>query len=549
LSRIGVSAKKALSLITNFLYELEHKYFSMSSAHKVTVSKRKLILAIVAIALVCSLASGSIMYVVAQSGGSLTALTLTGGPYPGAPTYTVFTDGTNYYAKDAQGAIDFTSTDASIIVTDVLANNVVVLFSPGTFLFKTACVITNLQNFIIEGSGFGSYPPQLLGETTFEKGFNGDLLTITYTTSSAANSFGLENFQVYGNDGLYSGQGIVIGGATYGPYNWWMQNVKIYNTAGNGLFVQNAHDHQLTNVFVAEVQSGNGISYYNTYDWQWYGVESDCNTQIAGYAAVCFNSSAGQINGGHFEGWRSFDVEAGTGSSSISIANAFIPWSEQQAIYVGTGNIFLMSNTRVSGANQGRFTGQSGSTVMLASSNCQLSNNFIGTYADSGPYSIYDSGNSQILTGNKVTLPVHIGNNGQLDNNYFYEGLSIGSYCVANGNNIISALNVTGNNNTLSANIFPLSNLILSGSDNQYVGNVNFVTESDGTFNCVSGTWVNDNLAGTANSVIVASGLPEIQAFVNGWSTTQFRVIFIYTNNGTTPSGSVYGNWLARYDP
>ena len=56
--------------------------------------------------LVCSLASSVITYeFVRAQGGGLTAQTISGGPYAGAPSYTIFEDGGTYYAKNAYGAI------------------------------------------------------------------------------------------------------------------------------------------------------------------------------------------------------------------------------------------------------------------------------------------------------------------------------------------------------------------------------------------------------------------------------------------------------------
>jgi hypothetical protein len=90
----------------------------MSTPKQLLVSKRKLFLAIVSIALICSLASGSIMYVVAQGGS--TPITISSGIYPGAPTYTIYTDGTTYYAKNAYGVVSYYSTDAATTINTIL---------------------------------------------------------------------------------------------------------------------------------------------------------------------------------------------------------------------------------------------------------------------------------------------------------------------------------------------------------------------------------------------------------------------------------------------
>jgi hypothetical protein len=88
----------------------------MSTPKQLLVSKRKLFLALISIALICSLASGSIMYVVAQGGS--TPITISSGIYPGAPSATIYTDGTTYYTKNSYGVVS-SSTNASALLSDV----------------------------------------------------------------------------------------------------------------------------------------------------------------------------------------------------------------------------------------------------------------------------------------------------------------------------------------------------------------------------------------------------------------------------------------------
>ena len=52
-----------------------------------------------------------------------TTPTFSSGPYPGAPTYTIYTNGSWYYAKNAYGAIDYSGTNASQIINSCIGNN------------------------------------------------------------------------------------------------------------------------------------------------------------------------------------------------------------------------------------------------------------------------------------------------------------------------------------------------------------------------------------------------------------------------------------------
>jgi hypothetical protein len=91
-----------------------YRILIMSTPKQLLVSKRKLFLAIISIALICSLASGSIMYVVAQGGS--TPFTISSGIYPGAPNYTIWSDAGTYYVKNEFGAVSSSSALASTAI-------------------------------------------------------------------------------------------------------------------------------------------------------------------------------------------------------------------------------------------------------------------------------------------------------------------------------------------------------------------------------------------------------------------------------------------------
>jgi hypothetical protein len=117
----------------------------MSSPMKISVSKRKLLLAFFSIALICSLASGSIMYVVAQGGS--TPITISSGIYPGAATYTIWADSGTYYSKNAYGVVS-SSIDASSLIQPILNSMV----NGGTLFFKIA---NYTLNTVLSVSNYG----------------------------------------------------------------------------------------------------------------------------------------------------------------------------------------------------------------------------------------------------------------------------------------------------------------------------------------------------------------------------------------------------------
>jgi hypothetical protein len=91
----------------------------MSTAKQITVTKRKLISAFIGIALICIISTGSLVYVAAQS-GTLSTITISGGQYPGAPTYTIFAESGTTYAKNANGVISYSSTSGTTVLQLVI---------------------------------------------------------------------------------------------------------------------------------------------------------------------------------------------------------------------------------------------------------------------------------------------------------------------------------------------------------------------------------------------------------------------------------------------
>lgn len=57
-----------------------------------------------------------------------TTFSVFGGNYPGAPSYTVFTDGTNYFAKNDLGVIMYSGTDADTVLNSAFAAGDVEVF-------------------------------------------------------------------------------------------------------------------------------------------------------------------------------------------------------------------------------------------------------------------------------------------------------------------------------------------------------------------------------------------------------------------------------------
>jgi parallel beta-helix repeat protein len=112
----------------------------MSTPKQLLVSKRKLFLALISIALICSLASGGIMYVVAQGGS--TPITISSGPYPGAPSHTIWVDSGTYYDKTSYGVTTSSTNAATIINNAVSVAGSSVYVKNSTYSITTPIIIS-----------------------------------------------------------------------------------------------------------------------------------------------------------------------------------------------------------------------------------------------------------------------------------------------------------------------------------------------------------------------------------------------------------------------
>lgn len=132
----------------------------LSSKLQLSIRDRKVFAAILALVLLCSTASALIAYdagVKAQSSSALTMQTNSGGVYPGAPTYTIFSDGAvtpTYYAKDAYGAISWSSTNAAVPIQNGLnINYAKVALATGNFVCNSALTIPSFGHSSLMGQG------------------------------------------------------------------------------------------------------------------------------------------------------------------------------------------------------------------------------------------------------------------------------------------------------------------------------------------------------------------------------------------------------------
>jgi hypothetical protein len=137
---------------------------------------------------------------------ALSTMTLAGGIYPGAPSYTIWTEGGNYYAKNASGFISFESTDCNAVfeaVTHVGGGGDIDV-SSGTYHFTVAygsIGFTLSQATYLHGSGNDT----ILDLTS---GSRGTLIAVTSSDVEIANlHFRGHHWSSTGTNGWVIGDG------------------------------------------------------------------------------------------------------------------------------------------------------------------------------------------------------------------------------------------------------------------------------------------------------------------------------------------------------
>lgn len=237
---------------------------------------------VVSLLLVSVIATSAIWYVWAAT--PTITFWVSPGMYPGAPSYTIWREGSNYFAKDANGQIDYSGTNASDVTVDAVDS------SSGIILFKGIITLTSGiyydANTWFKGEGIGATILQQGNEALIEKlinakdGVDHDNVKISDMTidvnTDQQSGYPDGNMHPYGitfksPNGIISnveildaGIGIVVNcgysGDQGGSFGLTLENIIINNTntAGDGIWVTGSLQYgaYLTNIHIYEGRKG-----------------------------------------------------------------------------------------------------------------------------------------------------------------------------------------------------------------------------------------------------------------------------------------------------
>jgi len=116
--------------------------------------------------ILCSLLVGSLVYLATAQSGSISTPFISPGPWPGAPGFTVWCEGTEYYAKNRNGYIAYSGIDASTVVQAAINaapnSKILLLHSMEGAILNTGLISASGSDLIIEGESPGNYTNALL---------------------------------------------------------------------------------------------------------------------------------------------------------------------------------------------------------------------------------------------------------------------------------------------------------------------------------------------------------------------------------------------------
>lgn len=174
---------------------------------------------------------------------AVTPLSLFGGIYPRATTYTVFREGSNYFAKDAWGTLTTSNTNFTSLVNAVTSTS-----SQGTIYFKAGTysltgTLYGKRGWYFEGEGStGKFPEVIHAPVTLFQ-WNGGSRAMFSTWLASAWFGGIKNVVFDGNNLATIGLELTTSQGSL------FENVRIYNATNQGILLRTLGNITGTNAF------------------------------------------------------------------------------------------------------------------------------------------------------------------------------------------------------------------------------------------------------------------------------------------------------------
>jgi len=255
--------------------------------------------------------------------------TISSGVYPGAPTYTIWTNGTYCYAKDAYGSIDYQGVNAGTVIQNAFNN-------PPTTGINNVLLIGAFTLTLASGQTYALNVPS---NTTFE--IDGKLtMANAYSATNAQfiQVVNRQNVEIFGGQGELDGNGINQASGSEmlsGIFVSGSTNVKIHDLYGhnfgytqcNGWVINLGYGTQNFTIYnmICENCGTDGIALNNAAYGKVNNCQLDYNARYdTGGNGIWINSDHIVVSNiiGHYNGWGTVRVEAFDQSrSDVTLSN------------------------------------------------------------------------------------------------------------------------------------------------------------------------------------------------------------------------------------
>lgn len=245
--------------------------------------------------------TSGIFYVFAATPSS--TFYISSGIYPGAPSYTIWKEGSNYFAKNRNGQLKYSGTNFSLVVNNAInsldENGGLIYISEGVYYPDSPIVLK--ARVVVEGAGMKA--------TQLRLADGANCNVFEWKPVGIELMAGIRNIHIFGNkDNNANGNGIWLEGETWDfeTYRVWIHSAKEL-----GLRADNVWGHRHWNLIVEEC-GGSGVYIeqgYASFDMCRFGNNHEQGVSIDYGRRITFtgcefqeNSYNGLDLGGYLEG-------------------------------------------------------------------------------------------------------------------------------------------------------------------------------------------------------------------------------------------------------
>jgi hypothetical protein len=331
-------------------------------------------------------------FVYAQSSSQIP--TITQGNYPGAPSYTVWTDGAgNYYAKNALGRIDFSGTNVATIINAIGTGNQI-SFSAGDYYVSAAIFLKSNVN--IKGAGIGI--TRLIQSADISGILRGGSSFFSQATPS---NITISDMTLIGQlGGSDSGNGIdftSISGVV--PSNIILENLALENFKNNAIYIYHGDNFKINKITIKGATQGIGVNGLTNSTLSDITI-NDCSSYGLDLSyARAIDVSNIQLSGEN----TAFKIDDGSSSSErsqyVNINNIYIfdSWGTYDSVGIWKSDHVNINNFHV-------FSGSDNNAVRLddTANNITLSNGYIETTDASVVLALYNKAPQSTFNNIKI---------------------------------------------------------------------------------------------------------------------------------------------------